>query len=54
MDEKEMAKHIRVLSRIIEKLNETMERSYREFYNINRHISLLQHKVERLERLRNE
>ena len=49
MNEKEMMAHIKMLSKIIQTQNEYTERLLRNFYGIERQLSVLHFKLAKLE-----
>jgi hypothetical protein len=54
MTEKEMVSHIKALSRIIEKQNSHVEQISRNFYSVNRELSILQVRLARLEGIKRD
>ena len=54
MNEKDMALHIKALTKVIEKQTDYAEQLIRRFYNMEREISILHRRLARIEGIKDE
>lgn len=54
MNEKEMAKHIKALTKVIDRQAEYAEQMMRRFFNTDRSITILQRQLERLQGMKDD